>query len=60
VDDRYGQIYLPGQMWLSRSDIRGRVKGYVPLAGYATILFNEYPSAKYAMVVGLAILTIAL
>ena len=47
-------------MWLSRSDIRGRVKGYVPLAGYATILFNEYPSAKYAMVVGLAILTIAL
>jgi len=41
VDDRYGQIYLPGQMWLSRSDIVGRVKRYATMLaalGVATIV----------------------
>lgn len=48
VDDR--GLYAPGQNWLSREDILGVAKGYVPYAGMVTIILNDYPAVKYVLV----------
>jgi len=48
VDDR--GLYPPGQKWLNRSHIIGRAKGYLPLIGMVTIIMNDYPSLKYALI----------
>lgn len=53
VDDR--GLYAPGQMWLSKKDIVGRAKGFLPYVGMVTILMNEYPNLKYAILGILAI-----
>ena len=47
VDDR--SLYSPGQVWLERSDVIGRAKGFVPYIGMVTILMNDYPQLKYAV-----------
>ncbi|KAK2151567.1 hypothetical protein LSH36_359g05012 [Paralvinella palmiformis] len=47
VDDR--GLYAPGQMWLNKSDVVGRARGYVPYVGIVTILMNDYPKFKYAI-----------
>ncbi|KAE9416569.1 hypothetical protein Angca_007499, partial [Angiostrongylus cantonensis] len=47
VDDR--GLYAPGQMWLHRSDVVGRTKGILPYVGMVTILMNDYPKLKYAV-----------
>lgn len=47
VDDR--GLYAPGQMWLTKKDIVGRAKGFLPYVGMVTILMNEYPNLKYAI-----------
>ena len=47
VDDR--SLYSPGQLWLERSDVIGRAKGFVPYIGMVTILMNDYPQLKYAV-----------
>uniref|UniRef100_A0A914W201 Signal peptidase complex catalytic subunit SEC11 n=1 Tax=Plectus sambesii TaxID=2011161 RepID=A0A914W201_9BILA len=51
VDDR--GLYPPGQLWLTRKDVVGRAKGYVPYVGMVTILLNDYPKLKYPALVGL-------
>ncbi|VDK44794.1 unnamed protein product [Anisakis simplex] len=51
VDDR--GLYAPGQFWLTRKDVVGRAKGFVPYVGMVTILMNDYPKLKYAVLVGL-------
>ncbi|ORZ39987.1 hypothetical protein BCR44DRAFT_78469 [Catenaria anguillulae PL171] len=59
ADDR--GIYAesqPGKLWLTRSEVVGVVKGYVPYVGYLTIFMNENPYAKYAMLGGLALVTL--
>ncbi|CEQ41665.1 SPOSA6832_03401, partial [Sporobolomyces salmonicolor] len=38
-----------GMRYLRRSHIVGKVQGYVPYVGYATILMNDYPKLKYAL-----------
>ncbi|KAK9755078.1 hypothetical protein RND81_01G001100 [Saponaria officinalis] len=57
MDDSYG-IYADDQLWLENSHITGRVKGYLPYVGYATILMTEQPLIKYLLVGGLSLLTI--
>ncbi|RWS22637.1 signal peptidase complex catalytic subunit SEC11A-like protein [Leptotrombidium deliense] len=47
VDDR--GLYAPGQLWLQKKDIVGRAKGFVPYVGIVTILMNDYPKFKYAV-----------
>lgn len=51
VDDR--GLYAPGQYWLERKDVVGRARGYVPYIGIVTILMNDYPKFKYAVLAGL-------
>ncbi|KAI2809281.1 hypothetical protein RDWZM_003392 [Blomia tropicalis] len=47
VDDR--GLYAPGQLWLEKKDIVGRTRGFVPYVGIVTILMNDYPKFKYAV-----------
>ena len=42
-------------MWLHRGDIVGCAKGFVPYAGAVTILMNDYPWFKFALLGGLAV-----
>lgn len=44
VDDR--GLYAPGQLWLTKKDIVGRARGFLPYVGIVTILMNEYPKFK--------------
>lgn len=53
VDDR--GLYAPGQLWLTKKDIVGRARGFLPYVGMITILMNEYPNFKYAILGILAI-----
>lgn len=48
VDDR--GLYPPGQMWLSRKDVVGKVVAIVPLAGMIPIIFRDFAFLKYALV----------
>ena len=47
VDDR--GLYAPGQNWLARKDVVGRARGFLPYVGIVTIIMNEYPKFKYAV-----------
>ncbi|CAG0884773.1 unnamed protein product [Darwinula stevensoni] len=53
VDDR--GLYAPGQLWLSRKDMVGRAKGFLPYVGIVTILMNDYPKLKYLILACLGI-----
>lgn len=44
VDDR--GLYAPGQLWLTKKDMVGRARGFLPYVGMVTILMNEYPKFK--------------
>lgn len=56
-DDR--SLYPRGMLWLSRSHVMGKVVGFLPHMGMVTIIFNDYPIVKYAMIglLGLFVLT---
>uniref|UniRef100_A0A1A9Z718 Signal peptidase complex catalytic subunit SEC11 n=1 Tax=Glossina pallidipes TaxID=7398 RepID=A0A1A9Z718_GLOPL len=45
VDDR--GLYAPGQLWLTKKDIVGRARGFLPYVGIITIFMNEYPKVKF-------------
>uniref|UniRef100_A0A182Q9Q2 Signal peptidase complex catalytic subunit SEC11 n=1 Tax=Anopheles farauti TaxID=69004 RepID=A0A182Q9Q2_9DIPT len=47
VDDR--GLYAPGQLWLTKKDIVGRARGFLPYVGMITIYMNEYPKLKYGI-----------
>jgi len=53
VDDR--GLYAPGQLWLQKKDVVGRARGFVPYVGIVTILMNDYPKLKYAILVCLGL-----
>ncbi|BGP56731.1 hypothetical protein JCM8202_004497 [Rhodotorula sphaerocarpa] len=38
-----------GMRYLKRSHLVGKVQAYVPYVGYGTILLNDYPKLKYAL-----------
>lgn len=44
VDDR--GLYAPGQLWLTKKDVVGRARGFLPFVGMVTIYMNEYPKFK--------------
>ncbi|KAL0478333.1 signal peptidase complex catalytic subunit SEC11 [Acrasis kona] len=56
-NDRYG-IYNQDIWWLEREHIIGRVKGYLPYVGMVTIIMNDYPMVKFAVIGILAIMTL--
>uniref|UniRef100_A0AAQ5X5N0 Signal peptidase complex catalytic subunit SEC11 n=1 Tax=Amphiprion ocellaris TaxID=80972 RepID=A0AAQ5X5N0_AMPOC len=47
VDDR--GLYKRDQHWLEKKDVVGRARGFVPYIGIVTILMNDYPKFKYAV-----------
>jgi signal peptidase len=56
-DDR--SLYPAGQLWLRREHVIGRVVGFVPHIGRATIVMNDFPAVKYALIglLGLFVVT---
>ncbi|KAJ1850912.1 Signal peptidase complex catalytic subunit [Coemansia sp. RSA 1722] len=56
ADDR--GLYNPGQLWINREDIIGRVKGFVPYAGMGTIWMNDYPQLKMGLLGTLCVLSL--
>lgn len=60
-DNNYGDdraLYKPGQEWLHKHHIMGRAVGYLPYVGMVTIIMNDYPLLKYALIAVLGILVI--
>jgi len=57
VDDR--NLYAADQMWLHRPEILGTAVASIPYIGYVTIMLQDYPPLKYALVglMGLFVLT---
>ncbi|UJR37926.1 hypothetical protein I4U23_030612 [Adineta vaga] len=49
VDDR--GLYSPGQLWIEREDIIGKVKGYFPYLGLLIILIYNLFSSIFSFVV---------
>ncbi|PWN29798.1 signal peptidase I [Jaminaea rosea] len=51
-------VLYGGPSWLRRSQIVGKVQGYVPYVGYMTIVLNDYPKLKYALLglIGVSVL----
>ncbi|ODQ51625.1 signal peptidase I [Saitoella complicata NRRL Y-17804] len=48
------ELYARGQTHLSReSEVVGMVRGFVPYVGMVTIMLNDYPWMKYALLAGL-------
>lgn len=56
-DDR--GLYPEGMLWLNRQHVMGKVVGFLPHVGIATIIMNDYPLVKYALLafLGLLVLT---
>ena len=57
-DDRWG-IYDRNVMWLEEKNIIGRARAFLPYIGILTIMLNDYPMLKWAMIGGL-LLTVLL
>lgn len=56
VDDR--ALYNRGQLWIRPKDIVGRAKGMAPYVGMVTIIMNDYPKVKWAVLAVLTALTL--
>ncbi|KAI8058214.1 Sec11-like 1, isoform CRA_e [Syncephalis plumigaleata] len=54
VDDR--GLYNPGQDWVRKKEVVGRVKGFLPYVGMATIIINDYPQLRYILFGGLFVI----
>ncbi|CAE6421907.1 unnamed protein product [Rhizoctonia solani] len=47
-----------GLRWLERKHIVGKVQGFLPYVGYATIAMNDFPQLKYALLGGLGLMAL--
>ncbi|KAF1870696.1 hypothetical protein Lal_00026296 [Lupinus albus] len=54
MDDRV--LYNHGQHWLQRHHIMGRAVGFLPYAGWMTIIMTENPIVKYILLGSLTLL----
>ncbi|ORX54695.1 signal peptidase complex catalytic subunit SEC11C-like protein [Piromyces finnis] len=54
VDDR--ALYNKNQLWIKKSEIVGKAKGYLPYIGYFTIIMSDYPKLKYIMLAIMALM----
>jgi len=57
VDDR--GLYPRNQLWLHKNNILGRAKAFLPYVGMVTIVMNDYPMLKYALIAIMGILVLA-
>jgi signal peptidase I len=57
VDDR--GLYNKGQLWLRETEIMGRAYGCVRYVGMLTILLNDYPILKFAILGMMGLLVMA-
>eukprot|EP00162_Nutomonas_longa_P025173 comp9815_c0_seq1/m.11475 comp9815_c0_seq1/g.11475 ORF comp9815_c0_seq1/g.11475 comp9815_c0_seq1/m.11475 type:complete len:180 (-) comp9815_c0_seq1:66-605(-) len=58
VDDT--MLYTgPGQRWITQRDIIGRCKGFLPYLGMVTVVMNDYPMLKFALLAGLALFVLS-
>ena len=60
-DNNYGDdisLYPRGMYWLQRKHGLGTVRGFLPLIGMSTIVMNDYPAVKYALIGFLALTVI--
>ncbi|PWN38749.1 signal peptidase complex catalytic subunit SEC11 [Ceraceosorus guamensis] len=48
-------VLYNGTRHLRRSNVVGKVKGYMPYVGYVTIALNDYPKLKYLLLGGLGL-----
>ncbi|KAJ3325688.1 Signal peptidase complex catalytic subunit S11A [Boothiomyces sp. JEL0866] len=53
VDDR--GLYNRGQVWIEPEDVIGRVYAHVPYLGMITIILNDYPQTKIALLLFLGL-----
>ncbi|EUB57128.1 Signal peptidase complex catalytic subunit SEC11C [Echinococcus granulosus] len=53
VDDR--ALYPQGQDWLEEKHVMGKAKGFLPYIGMVTIIMNDYPKLKYAVIGSLGV-----
>ncbi|EJU01322.1 hypothetical protein DACRYDRAFT_67197 [Dacryopinax primogenitus] len=51
-------LYGSKMKWLKRSNVIGRVRGFLPYVGYVTIVLNDFPQLKYALLGGLGLLAL--
>ncbi|KIY92643.1 putative Signal peptidase complex catalytic subunitSEC11A [Monoraphidium neglectum] len=56
MDDRL--LYNRGQEWLHMHHIVGRAVGFLPHVGMVTILMNDYPWLKVALIAVLGLLVV--
>ncbi|PAV17821.1 sec11 c [Pyrrhoderma noxium] len=47
-----------GLQWLEKKHIIGKVDGFLPYIGYVTIVMNDYPQLKFALLGGLGLLAL--
>ena len=47
LDDR--ALYPNRQVWIHQQDLLGFIEAYCPYVGYVTILMNDYPLLKFAL-----------
>ncbi|KAM1290415.1 hypothetical protein FF1_017693 [Malus domestica] len=57
-DDDDRSLYARGQWWLHRRHIMGRAVGFLPYAGWVTIILTEKPVIKYILIGALGLLVI--
>lgn len=43
-------LYNRGQKWLDRKHIMGRAVAFLPYVGMVTIVMNDYPALKIAVI----------
>ena len=51
-------LYAAGQDWLQEDHIMGRSAGFLPHVGRITIVMNDYPYIKYAVIGALGLLVV--
>lgn len=56
MDDR--GLYNPGQDWIKREDVVGKVKGWLPYVGMVTIIMNDRPELKFVLLGALALMVL--
>ena len=56
VNDR--GLYEDRQLWLNKKHVLGRIRGFLPYIGIITILLNDYPMLKYAVLGLMAIMVL--
>lgn len=56
MDDRL--LYNRGQEWLHMKHIVGRAVGFLPYVGMVTIIMNDYPWLKVALIAVLGLLVV--